>query len=318
MTGDNPLAAAGLEFVEFASPDPAALGALFERLGFVAAARHRSKNVTLYRQGAINFIVNAHAESFAQSYARMHGTSVCAIALRVRDAAQAFDYALGKGAWEVEHPVGVMELNIPGIVGVGDSLVYFVDRYEKPSIYDIDFVPAEGAAESSGVGLDAVDHLAFAVEPGRAKEWAEFCMALLGFRIEREGPGRRSIGLVSACGRVRFVLEEEPEVAANAVADGDAALHESVRDVALATRDIVATLAALRSRGVEFLAPPRGAEDGSAAVAQQDPALAKRLAALRGTAFATRDGAALLLRAFTRPTVGRFVVEICQRLSGRS
>eukprot|EP01032_Pedospumella_encystans_P005778 gene5778-biopygen4995 len=93
-----------------------------------AIARHRHKDVTLYRQGEINFIINAEQDSFAQRFARQHGPSVCAIAIRVDDAAFAYQRALELGAWGFDNKTGPMELNIPAIKGVGDSLLYFVDR----------------------------------------------------------------------------------------------------------------------------------------------------------------------------------------------
>src|SRR5690349_5444246 len=127
----NPMGTDGFEFVEYTAQDTAALGALFDKMGFSAIARHRSKNVTLYRQGDVNFIVNAEPESFAQSFARIHGPSVCAIAFRVKDAASAYRRAVEAGAWGVESHAGPMEINIPAIKGIGDSLIYLVDRYPE-------------------------------------------------------------------------------------------------------------------------------------------------------------------------------------------
>jgi 4-hydroxyphenylpyruvate dioxygenase len=121
---ENPMRTDGFEFVEFAAPDPKALGKLFENMGFTAIARHRHKDVTLYRQGDINFIINAEQDSFAQRFARQHGPSVCAIAIRVDDAAFAYKRALELGAWGFDNKTGPMELNIPAIKGVGDSLLY--------------------------------------------------------------------------------------------------------------------------------------------------------------------------------------------------
>ncbi len=146
---DNPVGTAGFEFIEYTAPDPKALGKLFEKMGFAAIARHRHKDVTLYRQGEINFIVNAEPDSFAQRFARLHGPSICAIAFRVEDAANAYRHALERGAWGFDNKTGPMELNIPAIKGIGDSLIYFVDRWTgkhgaKPndigniSIYDVD------------------------------------------------------------------------------------------------------------------------------------------------------------------------------------
>ena len=126
---DNPMGTDGFEFVEYAAPDPAALGKLFETMGFSAIAKHRTKNVTLYRQGDVNFIINAEPNSFAQRFARQHGPSVCAMAFRVEDAKLAYERALELGAWGFDNHTGPMELNIPAIKGIGDSLIYFVDRW---------------------------------------------------------------------------------------------------------------------------------------------------------------------------------------------
>src|SRR5438132_4437341 len=140
---DNPIQTDGFEFVEYAVPDPGALGELFERMGFQAVGRHRHKDVLLYKQGDVNFIVNAEPRSFAQNFARRHGPSVCAMAFRVKDAAAAYDRLLERGAWGVESRPGPGELSIPAIKGIGDSLIY-------------------------------VDHLTHNVHRGRMKEWAEF------------------------------------------------------------------------------------------------------------------------------------------------
>src|SRR6187397_1368699 len=145
QTYDNPMGTDGFEFVEYAAPDPQLLRALFERMGFPAVARHRSKNVTLHRQGDINFIINAEPDSFGQRFAQQHGPSACAMAFRVRDAAEAFRRAIALGATPVANPVGPMELNIPAIEGIGGSLIYLVDRYGDRTIYDVDFVAVSQA-----------------------------------------------------------------------------------------------------------------------------------------------------------------------------
>ena len=158
---DNPMGTDGFEFIEYAAPDPVAMGALFERMGFRAIARHRHKNVLLYRQGEINFIVNAEPDSFAQRFARLHGPSICAIAFRVQDAKFASERAALLGAWAYAGQAGPGELNIPAIKGVGDSLIYFVDRWRGKGgagegeignigFFDVDFEPlpdAHGAGD---------------------------------------------------------------------------------------------------------------------------------------------------------------------------
>ena len=184
---ENPMRTDGFEFVEYAAPDPKALGALFEQMGFTAVAKHRSKDVTLYRQGDVNFIVNAEPDSFAQAFAKLHGPCVCALAFRVADAAAAFNRARELGAWPYAGPVGPMELNIPAIKGIGDSLIYLVDRYgEKGTIYDVDFEPIAGVDQNpQGVGLTYIDHLTHNVHRGRMAEWSEFYERLFNFREVR-------------------------------------------------------------------------------------------------------------------------------------
>src|SRR5665213_2330878 len=153
---DNPLGTDGFEFVEFTSPDPKKMGALFEKMGFTAVSRHRSKNVVRYKQGDINFILNMEPEGPAAAFRAEHGPSANAMAFRVKDAAKALKLAVERGATAVHGPVGPMELYIPAIEGIGGSLLYLVDRYGAKEIYDVDFMPIEGAAEAaagSKVGL---------------------------------------------------------------------------------------------------------------------------------------------------------------------
>ena len=142
---DNPMGTDGFEFVEYTAPDPELLRSLFARMGFPVTARHRSKNVTLHRQGDINFVINAEPAGFGQQFARAHGPSACAMAFRVKDAAYAYRRALDLGAKPGPATAGPMELNIPSIVGIGGSLIYLVDRYGDQSIYDVDFKPVPQA-----------------------------------------------------------------------------------------------------------------------------------------------------------------------------
>ena len=182
----NPLGTAGLEFVEFAARDPQALGQTFEQLGFKPIARHVSKDVTLYRQGEMNFLLNAEPDSFAARYAEEYGAGICAVGIRVADAQLAFDRAVELGAWAFEgEKVGKGELVIPSIQGIGDSHIYFVDRWRGRgglrggvgdiSIFDIDFRPIEidtahADLSHAGTGLVAIDHLTQTVGAGRMQE----------------------------------------------------------------------------------------------------------------------------------------------------
>ena len=166
---DNPMATDGFEFVEYTAPGPDQLRTLFERLGFPVVARHRRKNVTLHRQGDINFIINAERGGFGQQFAAQHGPSACAMAFRVRDAAAAYARALALGAEPGPDTAGPMELNIPSIRGIGGSLIYLVDRYGGPTIYEVDFVPVKppaGRPPSGGSGPAPVPPRADGGRPG--------------------------------------------------------------------------------------------------------------------------------------------------------
>ncbi|HWJ19807.1 MAG TPA: hypothetical protein VNR65_13880, partial [Geobacterales bacterium] len=184
ISDDNPMGTDGFEFVEFAHSEPAKLGALFELMGFSAVARHRSKDVTLYRQGGVNYVVNAEPDSFAVEFAKGHGPCACAMGFRVVDAAHALKRAVALGAKPVSAPVGPMELNIPAIEGIGGALIYFVDRYgEKGSIWDVDFRwTGPRDPQPDGAGLYYIDHLTHNVQRGRMDWWANWYRRFFNFR----------------------------------------------------------------------------------------------------------------------------------------
>ena len=324
---DNPAGTDGFEFVEYTAPDVASLQALFRQLGFRAVARHRSKDVTLYRQGGINFIVNGETESFAQSFARVHGPSVCAMAFRVRDAAAAYERSLRLGARPHAGDIGPMELNIPAIKGIGDSLIYLVDRYDGaerggPSIYDVDFVPvSDGDQKPAGAGLTFVDHLTHNVYRGRMNDWADFYERLFGFReirhfdIEGKLTGLRSRAMTSPCGRIRIPINESADDRSQIEEYLAAYNGEGIQHIALGTDDICATVAALKERGVAFMDPPP--ETYYAAVDERLPGHGEDLARLREHGILidgapTRDGGTLL-QIFTATVIGPVFFEIIQR-----
>ena len=321
---DNPMGTDGFEFVEYAAPDPAQLGALFERMGFVAAARHRSKNVTLYRQGEVNFILNAEPESFAQAFGRLHGPSVCAIAFRVRDARAAYERAVKLGARPVHGKVGPMELNIPAIEGIGGSLIYLVDRYREHSIYDVDFVPLAAArvvpGAIPGAGLTGIDHLTHNVHRGRMALWAEFYERLFNFRevryfdIEGKLTGLRSKAMTSPDGKIRIPINESADHQSQ-IAEYLAAYHgEGIQHIALAAADIYRTVESLRRQGVSFMAVPQTYYE---AVEARLPGHGEDLARLARDQIlidgAPAAGEGLLLQIFTETVIGPIFFEIIQR-----
>ncbi len=269
---DNPMQTDGFEFVEYAAPDPKAMGELFERLGFKPIARHRHKAVTLYRQGEVNFIVNAEPDSFAQRFARLHGPSICAIAFRVNDAKAAYERAVSLGAWGYANTAGPGELNIPAIKGIGDSLIYLIDRWrgkggKRPGdignigFFDVDFDPLPGAELSpAGHGLTYIDHLTHNVHKGRMKEWAEFYERLFNFReiryfdIEGQVTGVKSKAMTSPCGKIRIPINEEGTEKAGQIQEYLDRYHgEGIQHVALGSRDLLRTVDGLRARGVKLL-----------------------------------------------------------------
>jgi 4-hydroxyphenylpyruvate dioxygenase len=264
---ENPAGTDGFEFVEYTAPDPHVLGALFEQMGFVPVARHRSKDVILYRQGAINFIVNREPDSFAQSFARVHGPSACAFGMRVKDAAKAYQRAIDLGARPFHGKVGPMELNIPAIEGIGGSLIYLVDRYPGNggtlSIYDVDFVPIEGAAaRPEGAGLLEIDHLTHNVYVGRMDTWAQFYEKLFNFReiryfdIQGKKTGLTSRALTSPCGKIRIPINEPSDTKSQIQEYLDAYHGEGIQHIALSTREIYETVEKLRVNHVKFLDTP--------------------------------------------------------------
>jgi len=275
----NPMGTDGFEFIEYAAPDPVAMAAVFERMGFTAIARHRHKNVTLYRQGGINFIINAESDSFAQRFARHHGPSVCAIAFRVQDAKAAYERAISLGAWGYADTAGPGQLNIPAIKGIGDSIIYFIDRWRgKPQngavpqpgdignigFYDVDFEPLEGitadALNPAGHGLTYIDHLTHNVHRGRMDEWAGFYERLFNFRevryfdIEGQVTGVKSKAMTSPCGKIRIPINEEGNEKAGQIQEYLDKYHgEGIQHIAMGSGDLMTTVDQMRSKGVKLL-----------------------------------------------------------------
>src|SRR6185312_2918866 len=246
----NPLGIDGIEFVEYATSQAQAFGAVLQKMGFAPVARHRSREVTLYRQGSMNLIVNSDSPSGKNEPDKT--PTLAAIALRVRDAGQAFRHSLERGAWEMPTRAAAMELHIPGIHGVGDSLIYFVDRHKDFSIYDVDFVPLPGAARD----VPAVAGLHWfgvvqTVQADRSADWIDFYRHLLGFSELPEGKyfGVLPKGtlLESPCHKFYLQLVEPPP--------GAEEIHwdEGLVRVGLGAPDIPAAVAALQKRGVVFV-----------------------------------------------------------------
>lgn len=246
----NPIGLDGIEFIEYATSAPQALGVVLERMGFQPIARHRSREVMLYRQGDLNVIVNAHANGRALP----QRPAIAAIALRVRDAFAAYRRALDRGAWGIPVQVEVMELHIPVIHGVGNSRIYFVDRYDKFSIYDVDFTPiAEVDQHPPALANLHFFGLVQYIGNERTEDWTEFYRQLFGFTDlapeQRFGILPKGRILCSPCaGASRFYIQLiEPEAGILDVED-----DECLQRVGLGCPDVLAAVGVLSDRGVEF------------------------------------------------------------------
>src|SRR5688572_20208874 len=320
MAIDNPMGTDGFEFVEYTAPDPNLLRTLFERLGFPVVARHRSKNVTLHRQGDINFIINAEANSFAQAFARQHGPSACAMAFRVKDAAYAYRRALDLGAKPGPATAGPMELNIPSIVGIGGSLIYLVDRYGDQSIYDVDFKPVPQAPGTEPARLAFIDHLTHNVMRGHMDTWAGFYEKLFSFReiryfdIEGRKTGLFSRAMTSPCGKIRIPINESQDDKSQ-IEEYLREYHgEGIQHIALGTNDIFATVDTLRRQGVQFHDTPDTYYEGVNARVpghkEKLDEMEKRRILIDGN---PEKGEGLLLQIFTQNVIGPIFFEIIQR-----
>jgi 4-hydroxyphenylpyruvate dioxygenase len=251
----NPLGMAGIEFIEYVTSRPQALGQALEMMGFRPVARHRSREVMLYRQGDMNIIINAHVSDRPSSLMPNEKPVIAAIALRVRDAAAAYQHVLARGAWAVPIHVAVMELNIPAIHGVGSSRIYFVDRFEEFSIYDVDFVPipsveAKPAAISGLRWFGVVQYIG----NDRMDDWIEFYRELFGFEPVPEAQhfGIMTKGRIlrSPC-RSFYLQLIEPEPGIVDVED-----DEMLQRIGLGTPDVPDAVKVLRGRGVQFVQTP--------------------------------------------------------------
>jgi len=248
----NPLGLEGIEFIEYVTTKPQALGQVLEIMGFRPVARHRSREVLLYRQGGMNVVINAHVSHHPRALQPTERPAITAIALRVRDAAAAYRHALERGAWAVPTHVAVMELNIPAIHGVGASRIYFVDRHREFSIYDVDFtrIPTVDPNPPAIAGLRWFGVVQY-IGNDRLEDWTEFYAELFGFAAlpdeQRFGILHKGRVLRSPCGTFFLqLIEPEPGII-------DVEGEESLQRVGLGTPDVPDAVAALRARGMSFV-----------------------------------------------------------------
>ena len=327
---DNPIGLDGFEFVEFCAPEKGHLEPVFAAMGFSRVARHRSKDVELWRQGGINFITNYEPQSPAWFFAREHGPAACGMGFRVRDAAHAYGELLARGGEPVHLETGPMELRLPAIRGIGHSLIYLIDRYESRadpgalSIYDIDFTYLPGVERHpAGAGFQAIDHLTHNVHPGRMAYWADFYRDLFNFReiryfdIKGEYTGLTSKALTAPDGRIRIPLNEEADGGQGQIAEFLRAFNgEGIQHIALVTDDLVAAWDRLKRLGVPFMSAPPEAyydmlDERLPGHGQPVDALKTRGILLDGSTIGGRPR--LLLQIFAEAQVGPVFFEFIER-----
>ncbi len=326
----NPLGLDGFEFIEFCAPEKGPLEAVFGAMGFALVARHRSKDVDLWRQGEINFVINYEPRSAAAYFAAEHGPSVCGMAFRVKNARSAHRSAIERGAEPVAIAAAPMELQLAAVRGIGGALIYFVDRYASEanpgalSIYDVDFEFLPGAERNpQGAGLKLIDHLTHNVYHGRMAYWANYYERIYGFReiryfdIKGEYTGLTSKAMTAPDGKIRIPLNEEGKAGGGQIEEFLRAYNgEGIQHVAFLCDDLIASWDRLKSLGTQFMTPPPDTyyemlEERLPGHGEPVPQLRKRGLLLDGS---TQNGdPRLLLQIFSQPAVGPVFFEFIQR-----
>ena len=322
---DNPLGLDGFEFVEFSAPEKGMLAPVFERMGFARIARHRSKDVDLWRQGEINLIANYEPKSPAAYFAAEHGPSACGMAFRVKNARVAYDEAIARGAEPVETRTGPMELRLPAIRGIGGAMIYLVDRYgDALSIYDIDFDYLPGVDRNpAGAGFKIIDHLTHNVYGGRMAHWGSFYERVFNFReiryfdIKGEYTGLTSRAMTAPDGKIRIPLNEEGKAGGGQIEEYLRAYNgEGIQHIAFSCDDLPACWDRLKALGTPFAPPPPKAyydmlEERLPGHGEPVDELQARGILLDGS---TEDGdPRLLLQIFSQTMIGPVFFEFIQR-----
>ncbi|HYP57817.1 MAG TPA: 4-hydroxyphenylpyruvate dioxygenase [Beijerinckia sp.] len=323
INADNPAGTDGFEFVEFAHSEPAVLASLFEQMGFTLVAKHKSRAIALYRQGGVNYILNADRASFGGRFFDLHGPSAPAMAWRVFDARRAFTHAVAHGAVAYTGANGAKTIDAPAIEGIGGSLIYFVDGAKgSPYSDSFDWIDEEDP-RPLGIGIEYLDHLTNNVYRGNMDRWYKFYCDLFNFRqirtfdIEGKLTGLFSRALTSPCGKIRIPLNES--------ADDKSQIEEYLREykgegiqhIACGCGNIYDTVKALAARGLAFMPPPPATYYD--AIETRLPKHGEPLAQMRANGLLI-DGEAgegmrpkLLLQIFSKTMIGPIFFEFIQR-----
>lgn len=322
---ENPIGLDGFEFLEFTAPEKGMLEPIFEAMGFTLVARHKSKDVELWRQGDINLLSNYEKKCHAAYYAEEHGPSACGMAFRVKDSQHAYKEVLARGAQPMDTHTGPMELKLPAIKGIGGAMLYLIDRYEgENTIYDIDFNWIEGVdRHPEGCGFHTLDHLTHNVYRGRMNFWAGFYEKLFNFKeiryfdIKGEYTGLLSKAMTAPDGKIRIPLNEEAVGGGGQIEEFLMKYNgEGIQHIAFACDDLVACLDKLKAKGMKFMTPPPNTyydmlEERLPGHGENVDELQKRGILLDGT---TENGEPrLLLQIFSETVFGPVFFEFIQR-----
>jgi 4-hydroxyphenylpyruvate dioxygenase len=266
-TFENPMGIDGFEFVEFAAPKGRAgeLHDLFKRMGFTAVLKHRSRPITVYRQNGVNFLLNEDPDSFAADFAEKHGPCASGFAIRFRKpATEVLATVIGNGGEAIDHKEASKAVSAPVVKGIGDCMLYLIDRYgDAGSIYDRDYVAVEGAEQNpTGFGLTFIDHLTHNLYFGNMAKWSDYYEKLFKFReiryfdIKGAKTGLVSKAMTAPDGVVRIPLNESNDPKSQINEYLDAYKGEGIQHIACFTDDIYTTVEKMRAAGVEFLDTP--------------------------------------------------------------
>ena len=331
ISAANPAGTDGFGFVEYAHPNPAELHALFQKMGFEAVARHRTRAITLYRQGDVNYLVNEEPGSHAVRFSGAHGPCASSMAFRVVDARQAFDRAVAHGAEPADPEDGALAMDVPAIKGIGGSLLYFLDRYgAKGSAFEAEFEWL-GAPDPYpvGQGLYYLDHLTHNVGRGRMDVWTKFYQDIFNFReiryfdIKGEYTGLFSRALTSPDGKIRIPINESADERSQIEEYLHAYKGEGIQHMACGCTDVYETVESLRARGLAFMPSPP--DTYYARVDERVPGHGEDVARLQklgilvdgegAVAVGAREGAMtkVLLQIFSANAIGPIFFEFIQR-----
>lgn len=313
---ENPVGTDGFDFIEYTGNDIDALAKLFEQFGFVPLAKHKTKDVVLYQQGDIRFLLNADKGGQPKAFRDEHNAGASAMGFRVRDVDFAIAEAVKRGAERVENHGGSLE-QAPAIKGIGGTLIYFIGADED---YDREFAPIPGAMPTDGVGLTYIDHLTHNVIRGNMDLWANFYEGVFNFReiryfdIEGKLTGLKSRAMTSPCGKIRIPLNESSDDKSQIEEFLERFNGEGIQHIALGTDDIYKTVEGMMANGVPFQSTPDTYYeklDGRVPGHGEDTSRLHELKILLDGA--PTDGQGILLQIFTQDEIGPVFFELIQR-----